>query len=391
MIHRPALESGHDGGYAGGLLDALDVMERGSALPQFVPGLALARSFYQDIVRDLVAVPHAAGLLGEGSEVLSFDQLRSTDHAWGPRLLLLVDDQHVPAVAAAIDAGLPQNFKGWPVRFLSWQSNSVRHHVEVTTLGAWARGQLDLDVEALQFPVPFWLAVPQQRLLQVTGGEVFHDDSGALQGLRAALAWYPRDVWLWAMASQWHLIGNAEPRIGRCAEAGDTRGSVLVAARIARLIVELCFLQERQYRPYDKWIGSAFSRLSAASVVAPQVDAILHAAGHAARTGAVNSALAMMAQRHNEMGLTEAVVPAIDDFQVGINGAVRPYRVVNAGHFVEACKNAIADPALRALVTVGTFDQITHGDDALVNFTDWPRHFASIYQRELDGLSSDAT
>src|SRR5258708_32242427 len=63
----------------------------------FIPGLALAGAFYEEVVRPLLdeAFPqleHAAALLGAGSEVLGFDTERSTDHDWGPRLQLFVAD-----------------------------------------------------------------------------------------------------------------------------------------------------------------------------------------------------------------------------------------------------------------------------------------------------------
>ncbi|WP_140427045.1 DUF4037 domain-containing protein, partial [Ensifer aridi] len=250
---------------------------RGNFLPKFVQGLALARNFYADVVRPLIKVPHAASLLGEGSEVLGFDQPRSTDHAWGPRLQVFVDAPHVQAVGAAVEHGLPPEFMGWPVQFFSWQTNTVRHHVEITTLGDWIRSQIGIDPIAVELSTPAWLALPQQLLLQVTAGEVFHDDTGELRRLRETLAWYPRDVWLWAMASQWHLIGNAEPRIGRTTEAGDRRGSALIAARLARLLMELSFLQERRYWPYEKWFGTAFERLAVAPALGPRLDAVLSA------------------------------------------------------------------------------------------------------------------
>ena len=60
-----------------------------SALPEFLPGLELSRQFYEEVVRPLLdqrfpGLPHAAGRLGSGSEVLAFDTEMSTDHDWGP-------------------------------------------------------------------------------------------------------------------------------------------------------------------------------------------------------------------------------------------------------------------------------------------------------------------
>lgn len=352
-------------------------------MPGFVKGLALARRFYADVVRPLVKVPHAAALLGEGSEVLGFDQSRSTDHAWGPRLQVFVNAQQVRAVADAVEKGLPSEFMGWPVRYFSWQTNTVRHHVEITTLEDWIRSQIGSDPTRDKLSTAAWLALPQQQLLQVTAGEVFHDSTGDLHRLRKILAWYPRDVWLWAMASQWHLIGDAEPRVGRTIEAGDGRGATLIAARLVRLLMELSFLQERQYWPYEKWFGTAFAGLAIAPLLGSRLDAVLTAGKETTRIEALHACLFLVAERHNALAVTPRVEPVANDFQVGVNDAVRPYRVLNAGKFVEACKSAIADKALRDLATVGMFDQLTHGDDALVNFTAWPRRVADIYEHML--------
>ncbi|MDQ3981916.1 MAG: hypothetical protein M3271_04460, partial [Actinomycetota bacterium] len=107
-------------------------------MPPFLPGIELSRALYIDHVAQLLAdVPHAAALLGEGSEVLGFDTERSTDHAWGPRLLVFVDEAAVAAVRDRIDAGLPDEVLGWPARFYRWQVDAVTHHVEVEALGRW--------------------------------------------------------------------------------------------------------------------------------------------------------------------------------------------------------------------------------------------------------------
>jgi hypothetical protein len=347
-------------------------------MPPFIAGLELSRRFYTEVVRGLVKLPHAACLLGEGSEVLGYDQPRSTDHAWGPRLQIFVAAPEVEAVEDAIAQALPARFQGWPVRFFKLQTGTVTHHVEVTTLENWLRAQLGFDPR-LELTTASWLAVSQQCLLQVTAGAVFHDDAGDLTSVRRLLAWYPRDVWLWLLASQWHLIGNAEPLIGRTAEAADARASALVAATLVRLMMQLSFLQERRYWPYPKWFGTAFSRLDAAPMLGPLLDAALAAREHADREEALVRALECLAQRHNALGLTPAVAASIGHFHVNINDAVRPYRVLNAGRFVTACQDAIEDERLRKLVPVGALDQLTHADDALVNFTSWPMHLARVY------------
>lgn len=345
----------------------------------FQPGLDLAEAFYHDVVRTLVPLPHVACLLGEGSEVLGYDSLRSTDHAWGPRLQVLVAVEDVEPVSRAIERGLPETFRGWPVRFYSWQTGTIRHHVEVSTPDAWIARELGFDPRR-ELTTAAWLALPQQRLLQVTKGRVFRDDTGELTAIRGLLAWYPRDVWLWMMGAQWHLIANAAPLLGRTAEAADLRGSRLVGARLVRLTAEMSFLQERRYWPYAKWFGTGFAHLDVAPSLGPILDALLAADDHPLREDAMVRALAVLARRHNALGLTPTVEPAIKDFEVGINDAVRPYRVLNAGDFVTACRDAISDEALRDLGPVGAFDQLAHADDALVNFSPWPAQLAAVYE-----------
>ena len=79
----------------------------------FVSGIELSRRHYAEEVRPLLhsrfgAIPHSAALLGRGSEVLGFDDQMSTDHDWGPRVLLFLDEEDFAARGAALRAELDQ-------------------------------------------------------------------------------------------------------------------------------------------------------------------------------------------------------------------------------------------------------------------------------------------
>lgn len=352
-------------------------------MPEFIPGLELAKIFYDEHVSVLLdGVPHAAALLGEGSEVLGCDTERSTDHAWGPRLQVFVAEDRIQDVEGPLAEGLPVDVRGWPARFFRWQTGDVRHHVEVLALGAWLVEQLGFDprdgVSTSQ-----WLALPQQSLLHVTAGAVFHDDTGDLTGVRDALEWYPRDVWVWMMASAWQRVQDVEHVVGRTAEIPDELGNEIVVAKLVRYLMSLCFLQERRYAPYVKWFGRAFTRLEAAGEVGPLVSAALAGDTAAARSDAVAEALEGVARRHNRLGVTPHVDPVVGPFDVKINDAVRPFRVLNANRFVTACSAAVEDEALRALPPVGSIDQLVDVNDLVTNFTDWPRDLEAVYARKL--------
>ena len=254
----------------------------------FQPSLELNAAFYQEIVEPMVRpVPHAAALLGWGSDVLGFDTARSTDHGWGPRLQIFVGDDAVEDVRPMIEAGLPAMFLGWPVRYSLGDDDPVVHRVDVTTLGDWLTDRLAVDPR-LGLSSIDWLVIPQQALLGVVRGRIYADPAGDLAAVRETLAWYPCDVWLWLLACGWRRLDQEEPFVGRTAEVGDELGSRIIAARQVREIMRLAFLLERTYAPYSKWLGTAFARLPSAADLTPPGAGVgdgggVRAAGRAAQ------------------------------------------------------------------------------------------------------------
>ncbi len=89
-------------------------------------GIQLSEGFYLEAVRPLLdryfsGLPHAAALLGDGSEVLGYDDATSTDHHWGPRMQLFVRPEDYATAAAPLHAmlaeRLPRRFGGFPTNF----------------------------------------------------------------------------------------------------------------------------------------------------------------------------------------------------------------------------------------------------------------------------------
>jgi hypothetical protein len=351
----------------------------------WVPGLDLAEAFYAQVLAPLVEVPHSACLLGEGSEVIGFDTPRSRDHEWGPRAQLFVGAEYVGAVRERIARGLPSTFEGYQTAWFSLSKGAVSDHVEVVTIEDWMNQSLGFDPRA-GMDAASWLGSPQQQLLQVTAGRVFHDDTGELTRVRDLLAWYPDDVWAWMMLSAWHLIGNTEPMRGRCIETGDTLGGRLLAGRLCRLVMELAFLQERRYWPYDKWFGGAFGRLASAAALSPLLETAL-TRDEPDVTDSLRAAVTWLGHRHNTLRIGRAVIPSYAPFDVGINHAVRPYETVNASAYIRALHESIKDDRLRHLIQVGSIDQLTHCDDAIVTHTDWPARLTRQYR---DAIGSKA-
>lgn len=336
----------------------------------FIPGIELARRYYGDVVRPLLdrhapGLVHSAALIGWGSDVLGYDSARSTDHNWGPRCLIFVgpgDADRIDEISSMLAAELPPTFLGWPTRFpdVAKAEAPVRHWVDLAELGGWLTRRLGFDPRA-GVDLAGWLTTPTQLLAELTGGAVFHDglgsrpggrgnQPGGLDSARQALRWYTGDIWRYVLACQWQRISQEEPFPGRCAEAGDELGSALITARLARDSLRLAMLMRRRYPPYSKWLGTAAARLEGASGLVRLCYQAITATMWPERERALSGAFEELGRMHNELALTKPIDAKVRHFYT------RPYRVIDAGRFVAALAESIADDQVRRLPLTGAVD-----------------------------------
>jgi len=340
--------------------------------PPFIPGLALSRRFYDEAVRPILdrafpALPHAAGRLGWGSEVLGFDDETSTDHNWGPIVELFVrtrDADRIEAISAALAEELPEEFAGFPVRFARADiAEPVRHWVDVQTVSSFVRGCLGCDL-AYEPDAVDWLSFPSQRLRALTGGAVHHDGTGELTALRDRLAFYPDDVWRYLLAATWRRIGQEEHLLPRAGQVGDELGSTVIGSRLVRDTIRLAFLLERQYAPYAKWLGTALARLDCAPTLMPPLWRAQRAPSWPERQTALGEALAELVRRQNALGITRALPVGASPFHR------RPFTIIHGSEIAAALVETIVDPEVARIVRrglLGSIDQVSDNTDLLEN------------------------
>ncbi|HWQ15413.1 MAG TPA: DUF4037 domain-containing protein [Roseiflexaceae bacterium] len=341
-------------------------------MPEFIPGLELSLRFYHEAVRPILearfpGLRYAAARIGPGSEVLGFDTPMSTDHDWGPAVSIFLRDEDAdlaPAIDAALAQGLPQTFAGYPVLVepgtdAPGAEPAPRHRAVPETLRAFVRRHLAHELGAPLTPAD-WLTIPSQKLRELTAGAVHHDDVGELTALRERLAFYPHDIWLYLLAGGWNRIGQEEHLMGRAGYVGDELGSALIGARLARDVMSLCFLMERQYAPYPKWFGAAFQRLCCAVDMAPALWQAQRAATWREREAALCAAYERLAAMHNALGITPPVPATASPF---FN---RPFQVIWGGQVAGAIRKEIADPEVRRIAArplIGGIDQWSDSTD----------------------------
>ena len=346
--------------------------------PEFVPGLELSRLYATEVVEPILrkafpALPLACGLLGEGSDVLGFDTARSMDHDWGPRCLVFlpedVRESMEPWLDQTLRDQLPRAFLGFPTgvdyhpdgaTFMAG-SDAGRPFVHRVRITSPEQVLHDLiDIRSLDELTPaLWATTPQQKLLELTAGAIFVDDTGEITRFREVLAWYPDDVWRLILAGAWKAISQLEPFVGRCGEVGDDLGSHLVAMRLIRDQMRLAFLLERRYAPYAKWFGTAFDRLGIAPLLTPSIDRARYARDSREREQGIVTTSVALANRQNAVKLAAWVDPTPRPFWS------RPFQVLQAERFTEALTAAITDPAVKALpADLGGLDTYIDSTDA---------------------------
>jgi hypothetical protein len=364
-----------------------------SAPRSFIPGLELSRIFYTEAVRPILdrrfpGLVHSAGRLYLGSDILGFDSPRSMDHDWGPKTsIFLLEADYTSSLADEIKRvlgeELPFEVRGFPTNFDDRHGTGVmaptamrpiRHGVGVMTARWFFRRYLAADPLATDsLRADEWISIPEQHLRTVTMGGVFHDGTGELMCARERLRWYPHDVWLYLLAAQWRRIEQEEPFMGRCAEAGDELGSRIVAARMIREVMRLCFLMERQYAPYVKWFGTAFSHLACAPRLMPLFDATFQATTWPERERHLSAAYETIADLHNALGITQRLSPRVSRF------FGRPYLVIHGDRFVTAILAAIEDEAVKRLPPhLGSITQWVDSTDVL-SYPTWIPRLRELY------------
>lgn len=348
-------------------------------IPPFIPGLRLSELFFHEAVKPILDkhfpnLQYSAALIGFGSEVLGFDTPLSTDHMWGPRLILFLSEENFKeqknTIAETLSQQLPGTFRGYSTSFSkpdavgvrlqeNVTSGSINHLVQIYTIPFYFRADLGCnpfdEITAID-----WLTFSEHKLLTLTNGKVFYDGLD-LEEIRKKFAYYPRDVWLFLLASQWIKIAQEEAFVGRCGDVEDEIGSQIIAARLVQYLIRLCFLMEKRYAPYSKWLGTAFQSLSCAGKLMPVFRDVLAANAWRERERYLSLAYAMIAELHNSLGITKPLETRVSRYYS------RPYMVIHADIFAAEISQAIQDENLRNKAKIGSVNQFIDSTDVITN------------------------
>jgi len=358
----------------------------------FLPGLDLSEAFYEEAVKPILDkhfpdLSYSAARIGKGSDVLGYDTTQSMDHGWGPQLQIFLKDSDYGSVKEELDEVLRQNLpyeiRGFPTNFeynddgtktmYLINKGPVNHGVTINTVSGFFIEYLGFNpTEDLR--IIDWLVLPQQMLQSIANGRVFHDGLEKLEPIVNKLEYYPHDLWLYLLTNQWRRIAQEEAFMGRSAQVGDELGSRIIATRLIRDLMMLCFLMERKYAPYVKWFGTAFSKLKNAKPLIPLFTQIMDASTWQERQDYLTQAYEYMANVHNELGITDSLTTKVSQFHN------RPFMIIHADNFADAIYAEIKDEEVKQLPKyLGGINQYVDSTDVL-SYTEKFRRFWSLYQ-----------
>ena len=224
-------------------------------------GMDLARTYWEQCGRDLletqfpeIAGKVAAGLCGSGSECLGFDDSVSRDHDFEPGFCLFLPGEEAVDRRTAFRlerayAALPKEFMG-VVRNRMSPVGGNRHGVlRLTDFLMEKTGTPDGRLSPRE-----WLTVPEQNLLEVTGGEIWRDDSGLFTSIRERLHRLPEDIRLRKLSGELLLMNQSgQYNYRRCLDHGEPGAAMLAAGEFVRAAIHTLMLLDERYMPYYKW------------------------------------------------------------------------------------------------------------------------------------------
>lgn len=358
-------------------------------MTKFIKGKKLSELFFIEIVKPLLKkhypnLKYSAGLLGHGSDVIDFDTARSMDHDWGPRVILFLskwDFKKKQQISDMFSKELPYTFRGFSTHFGApdekgvkvsekIKSGKIRHRIEIFSIESFFKEYLNFDIKQ-DISVYDWLVFPEQKLLTITAGKVFYDDLG-LKKIIKKIQYFPKDVWYYLLVSQWTRISQEEHFMGRCGELNDEIGSKIIATRLIKDIMKMCFLMEKHYTPYIKWFGTGFNNLKSSKKLKPILNAVIKSDDWKTREKHLAKAYEYLAKMHNSLKITKSLKAKVDFFHD------RPFLVINGGLFASEIKKQIRDPEVKSIkINIGSINQFSDSTDVFEANT---QKFKSIYK-----------
>lgn len=213
----------------------------------------------------------AAGLVGQGSECLGFDDEQSQDHDFGASFCIWLPqelyERYGGICQEAYDA-LPSVFEGMPKRQESQNGSGRVGALSIPAFFYGLIGREDAPNSNLE-----WMFLPESRLSMAANGEVFLDECGEFSRIHERLRkFYPEDVRLKKIAARVaKMAQSGQYNYPRLSARGEWTGAFLALQEFVVNTCSLVHLLNRKYTPFYKWMHRSLQD----AAVLPEVYGLL--------------------------------------------------------------------------------------------------------------------
>ena len=223
-------------------------------------GLELCRKYYEQVGRPMLEekfsdyLPRiAAGLVGEGSDCLGFDDEISRDHDFGPGFCIWLCKEDYYKIGAEMQRSynaLPKEFMGFAARKTSDRGNGRVGVIEISSFYRQFIGNEQPPKDMMR-----WLYLPEQKITAATSGQVFEDNLGEFSSIRNALLnYYPEDVRIKKIAARAAAMAQSgQYNYARCMRRGDVVAANIAVGEFVKASLSMLYLLNKKYSPYYKW------------------------------------------------------------------------------------------------------------------------------------------
>lgn len=244
----------------------------------------LSRGFFEEVVKPILfehfpeeSARTAFGLFGYGSEALGLDDVYSRDHHWGLRIDALMPaeifEKRRQVIMQTLAEHLPERYRGLRLR----EGHLAGAGLAPDSLPAFLKRTVGLEGAPTDWEE--WLSIPEEDIIHVINGEVWLDVEGKFSQIRQVFSgYYPESVRLRRIA-HWcrYFSGMGTYALNRAILRQNEFYATTRFANGIRLGIQLAFLLDRVYFPYDKWLMAYFARLPRLyKPLAPLVDEAVH-------------------------------------------------------------------------------------------------------------------
>ncbi len=228
----------------------------------------ISRDFFEQVVKPILerefpveTAQTAFGLFGQGSEALGTDDGYSRDHHWGVRIDAMMPQDVFESKSAAMQHVLEDNLPATYHGFEIGKGLIAGSGISPDTLSGFLVRSIGLDRAPKTHEE--WLRIPEEDIIHVTNGQVWYDPRGDFTAIRSLLqGYYPDPVRLRRMA---HLCryfsGMGTYALKRALLRNDELLATIAVGKAVRWGIQLAFMIEKHYFPYDKWLFTFFKRL----------------------------------------------------------------------------------------------------------------------------------